>query len=72
MRGSVCNEFSAAKSVSDALPKCSAQSEEEAIEFVRNYIQTCIDSGESDCRDMGGRAHLGITASGFSWVVAPI
>jgi hypothetical protein len=42
----------------------------EAIDFVRNYIQECIDSAAPDCQ--GGHLHIAeVTRGGFSWVIPP-
>lgn len=47
----------------------------EAIDMVRTYVQTCVDSNASipDCANFGGHIHVvTVTKDGFSWAIPPI
>lgn len=66
--------FSGAESVFlKSYANCEPQSSAEAIDFVRNYIQDCVDSPAPDCIGIGGHIHIAeLTPERFSWVVSPI
>jgi hypothetical protein len=45
---------------------------QEALKFVSDYIQDCIDNPEPDCFIVGGRRHIAhLDSDGFSWVEEP-
>lgn len=68
-----CYIFSGSKIVCKTFPKCDAQSSSEAVDFIRGYIQSCADSGEPDCDNIGGHIHIGkITPGEFSWIDPPV
>jgi hypothetical protein len=44
----------------------------EALKFVSDYIQECIDNSDPDCFGMGGHLHMAhLTSDGFYWIDAP-
>ena len=44
----------------------------EALKFVSDYIQECIDNSDADCFGMGGHRHIAhLTSDGFYWIDAP-
>jgi hypothetical protein len=48
---------------------------QEAIDMVREYAQTCVESSKSveDCSNLGGHIHVAtVTKDGFKWIVPPI
>lgn len=65
--------FSGAQSVFSKYSNWVPDSESQAIDFVRSYIQECIDSSEPDCAAIGGHLHIAkITPSCLSWVLPPV
>jgi hypothetical protein len=65
--------FSGAQSVSSKYSDWMPDSEERAIDFVRQYIQDCVDSPDSDCAGIGGRLHIvKITPAKLLWVLPPV
>jgi hypothetical protein len=49
------------------------QNNAEAISFVREYIQDCVESRESDCQAIGGHLHVAaVTPIEFFWVIPPV
>jgi hypothetical protein len=66
--------FSGAESVFlKSYTECKPQSRTEAIDFVRNYIQDCVDSSDADCIGIGGRVHIAeLTPENISWIDPPI
>jgi hypothetical protein len=45
---------------------------EEALKFVSDYIQACIDNLDPDCFTVGGHRHIAhLDSDGFSWVEEP-
>lgn len=67
------NIFSGCESAFGAFSERYPMSTDEALLFVREYIQACSDSAEPDCGNIGGHIHIGkITPEAFSWVEPPV
>lgn len=66
--------FTGAKSAcSSRYQLCKPQNNMEAIRFVKEYLQDCIESAETDCQAIGGHIHIGVvTPIGFSWIIPPL
>lgn len=64
--------FAGAESTYARYQSCRPQKNAEAVRFVRDYIQDCIESSETDCRAIGGHLSIAaVTPNGFSWTIAP-
>jgi hypothetical protein len=53
------NIFSGCESAFGAFSERYPMSTDEALLFVREYIQACSDSAEPDCGNIGGHIHIG-------------
>ncbi len=66
------NLFSGCNDQNSKYAKVLPTTAKEALKFVSDYIQACIDNPDPDCFIVGGRRHIGrLDSDGFSWIERP-
>ena len=65
--------FSGAESIYPPYADRKPQTSAEAISFVHEYIQDCVDSDNPDCAGIGGHVHIAeIKRQESRWIIPPL